>query len=192
MELKKHPETEEEYWASIEALGGYLWSTRHHISHGRIENTPEVEKDLDETAKLSMQLAIELSRFGVILPKDCPKVGIGEEKPKAPEGKIWYWDWYEKMKEKSYTAKYDKLICSACSLSKGVDKFIFLGEVPCSAFSGSIYRLRSPFICAMMSSPSYSWSRKKLLAQIKKAGGTEAVAKFKAKEAELKAAAEKG
>ena len=109
--------------------------------------------------------------------------------PSAPLGMMWYWDWYNKMKAESYRDEYEKLVCSACPLSEGVETFISSNYIPCTAWNGCLNHLPQPFACAMLYRGSQdSWSRRKLLAHIKAKGGAEAVQKFEAKEAELKAA----
>ncbi len=187
MELTKHPETEMEYWEAIEGLGGYVWSTNHALSHGRIEDpNGEVEKSLTEARELQVRLANEITeKFGVILPKDCPQVKEGEEKPLPPEGKIFYWDWYSKMKQTSYSNEYEGMICSACPFSEGVEKMIGLGgQVPCSVFHGSINRLVKPYLCAMVYVKD--WTDGDLLSYVKEKGGEEVLIKFEEKLALLK------
>ena len=73
MELEKYPQKEEECWAAIEALGGFIWSINHDAADGRIEMTEGVKKELADAQRISEKLISEISeRFGVIPPKDCP------------------------------------------------------------------------------------------------------------------------
>ncbi|MDD4412225.1 MAG: hypothetical protein PHR00_01105 [Patescibacteria group bacterium] len=171
------------YWLAIESLGGFVWSTKHDLGHGRIEKTASLEKELTEAQEILGKLASELSRFGIILPEECPQVKSGEEKPTAPAGKMWYWDWYNKMKTEYYTAEYEKIVCSACPLSEGVEEFISANHIPCSVFPGIIYHLAKPFFCTMVYTKT--WDKKNLLKEIEKIGGVEAVISFEKKEAEL-------
>jgi|SRR3989338_11364060 len=48
IELKNQPETEAEYWAAIEDLGGFMWKTNHDLSHGRIQDpTGEISQSVE-------------------------------------------------------------------------------------------------------------------------------------------------
>jgi hypothetical protein len=189
VELKEWPGTELAYWRTIETLGGFIWRLNHDAADGRITMTPGMEKDLQDAQKIQESLVSELFvRFGVIHPKDCPQRKADGEMPSAPLGTMWYWDWYRKMKAESCRDEYEKIICSACPLSEGVEAFIATNTIPCTAWRGSLYNLPQPSVCAMLHMGP-QWSRRKLIANIRAKGGAEAVPRFKAKEAELKAAA---
>ncbi|KKQ45755.1 MAG: hypothetical protein US63_C0011G0023 [Candidatus Moranbacteria bacterium GW2011_GWC2_37_8] len=184
MELKKWPETEMEYWTSIEGLGGFVWRMNHDLADGRIEESKGMNKDLKDAQEIMEKLVSEIFiKFSVVAPQNCPRKEFDKEMPKAPEGQIWYRDWCNKMKKEAYAGAYAKIICSACPLSEGLEKYISLGQVPCGVFSGYIYELRKPYECAMLSS---HWTREKLLAEIQKEGGDDAVSAFEKKEKELK------
>jgi hypothetical protein len=155
--VKEHPETELEYFELIEHLGGMQWSLNHNLADGRIEDPDGgVAKDIMTLQDLLNNLVQELSeKFGVIHPNDCPKRTMEEilksvPVPPAPEGKIYYWDWYEKQKKVSYQNEYDNTICSACPYSEGVDRMMQLGQVPCGLFHGSLYHLSANYLCAIM------------------------------------------
>ncbi|NQT50123.1 hypothetical protein HQ571_05500 [Candidatus Kuenenbacteria bacterium] len=187
MKIKKQPETEMEYWSVIEALGGFIWQMNHSLSHGRIEDPDGgVEKDITSSREIQLRLVSEIvEKFGVIAPQDCPKVEFGEESPPAPEGKIYYWDWYKKMKAESYQTEYDGLICSACPFSEGVERMISLGgQIPCGVFSGSISRLRAPHLCAMVTFAD--WSEDNLRVEMVVNHGEEAFVAFQTRVEELK------
>lgn len=187
MKLEKQPETEREYWEAIEELGGFIWGMNHDLADGRIEDPAGgVARDVDDAKTISNRLVRELGeKFGVIHPEDCPKVSFDQTPLLAPEGKTYYWDWYRRMKEESYRAEYANLICSACPFSEGVERMIRLGGViPCSVFSGMIYRLVAPHICGM----THDWGQAKLYDEIHTRHGAEALAAFQRKEAELKPA----
>jgi hypothetical protein len=184
MELKRHPETELEYWAIIEELGGFIFYLNHDLADGRIQSTPEMEKDIVDARKISKQLVGELrAKFGVVAPEDCPKREYGKKMPDPPSGLKWYWVWYEEMKEKAHKESYNGMICSACPLSEGVEKYISLGNVPCGVWSGMIYQLVQPFLCAM--ARSRIWTEKQLLEKIFEKGGQDAVTAFNNKRREL-------
>ena len=192
MKLIKQPETETEYWEAIESLGGYIWQTNHDLSRGRYEATKEILKPLKSALVLQKRLAVKLcEKFGVIHPKDCPKVEVGQTPPPAPEGKSYYWDWYQRMKQEVYRKQYEGIICSACPLSKGLDHMISRGgKVPCGVCNGIIYRLHAPHQCAMINGGGH-WTVEILHARITNMGGEEALEKFLSKEAELKGVSEK-
>ena len=95
MELKKWPETELEYWKTIESLGGFIWRMNHDAADGRFEMTSGIERNLMDAQKIMEQLVSGLFvPFGVVHPKDCPKMGYGQELPEPPPGFVWYWVWY--------------------------------------------------------------------------------------------------
>jgi len=182
MELTKQPETEMEYWDTIESLGGFAWQMNHDLADGRITDPKGgIAKDIVDARKISDRLVTELGeKFGVIHPKDCPRVESGQEKPPAPEGKIYYWDWYHKMKTESYQREYEGIICSACPFSEGVERMIATsGRIPCRLFQGSMSRLRAPHVCGMI-----SWgglTEEQLFLQIRTEKGEDALVAFKAK-----------
>ena len=185
MELKKHPAAESEYWEVIESLGGFIWSISHAMSHGNIDDKDgEVTKDIVEARKTQECLLTEIcQKFGVIAPKDCPKTEAERTSVPAPEGKIYYWDWYKKMKEDSYLKDYEAMICSACPFSGGLQEMIDCGgSVPCNAFSGIMNRLSIPYECGMLYD---HWRREDLYKKIVQKSGEEILLKFQAKEKEL-------
>ena len=186
MKVEKHPQTELEYWEVIEGLGGFIWRMNHDLADGRIEDpTGSISKEISEARTISDLLVKELGeKFEIIHPNDCPKTKIGQKPPPAPEGKTYYWDWYEKTKTKAYNAEYEKIICSACPFSEGVEQMINLGgNIPCGIFTGIIHQLSAPHMCAMVDYDS--WSKDKLHQEILNQHGDEALKKFKNKEAEL-------
>lgn len=186
MKLQEQPKTESEYWETIESLGGFIWRMNHDLGDGRIDD-PEgkVAKDIADAQKISKRLVKEASeKFSFIPPWEYPKIEFGQEMPPPPDGKRYYQKWYDTMKKNSDQQAYEGIICSACSLSEGFDQYLSLGGViPCSVFSGSIYRLNAPHICGMTTISS--WSREKVLLIIEEKGGREAVDAFLTKEIEL-------
>jgi hypothetical protein len=175
-----------EYWETIEALGGYVWSTNHALSHGRIEDSDgEVAMSIVKAQGVLEGLVDELEgKFGVIHPKNCPKAESGKQSVPPSEGKTYYWDWYQRMKQESYKAEYDGMICSACPFTEGVEQMIALGGVvPCRVFSGTMYRLTRPYACGMLHSGG--WSQETLDGRVIEAVGPDGLKKFRTKEREL-------
>jgi hypothetical protein len=183
MELAAQPETELEYWGAIESLGGFIWSTNHGLSHGRIQD-PEgkIGKEIVEVGELSLKLVTELGeKFGIIPPQDCPRPDNDGNYPQPPEGKKYYWPWYREMKDRAWEMEYESMICSACPFSKGAKALQI--SVPCSKFAGVMFHLRAPHLCGMLEVGD--WSRGHLLASIADMGAG-MVERFLAKEEELK------
>jgi len=102
--IEKQPETEMEYWRAIETLGGILWNLEHELADGRLTDSDgEIDRYIKIARQISKDLVAELGeRFGVIAPEDYPKVEFNETPPSPPEGKIYYWDWYKKMKAEAF------------------------------------------------------------------------------------------
>ena len=187
MELLKKPETEMEYYQVIEGLGGFAWRMDHDLADGRIEDeTGGIDKDIQDARKISATLVAELKeKFGVIPPEECPKVEPGKEAPPAPKGKIYYWDWYKKMKDLSFRIDYEKIICSACPFCGGVKEMMDRGgSIPCHKINGVLYRLGQPFVCSFVAYKELT--PEQLYAEILKKGGEVALTRFKIKEAGLK------
>ena len=187
------PQTELEYWMEIESLGGFIWQMNHDLSHGRIQD-PEGKIDLDiiKCRARQARLVEEIGeKFGVIHPKDCPRAKSGEEVSPAPEDKVYYWDWYNRMKMEAYKVEYAKIICSACPFCEGAEKMMSLGgTIPCSVFSGVIYYLSRPYVCAMVGRDNGDWTKKDLYREIRKKGGFKTLRLFKKKERELQSISE--
>lgn len=186
MELKKQPETEVEYWEAIEGLGGYIWSTNHGLCHSHIEDKDgKVVESIKEAVQISERLVVEIGKkFGVIHPRDCPKVEPGQPIPPPPDGKVYYRDWYCRMKSLFIREDYEGIICSACPFSKGLQFMIALGGVvPCGIISGAIYRLSRPYECNMLH--SNDWDTEKLYKEIVRKAGPNSLTQFQEKEKEL-------
>lgn len=104
MNLKKEKETKTEidYCMMIELLSFEVTIRSYDIISNRISDksgtfrkkTTKMWKDRNKL------FYIIYKKFGVISPKDCPEMRTGEEYPSPPRGKIYYWEWYKKIKEK--------------------------------------------------------------------------------------------
>lgn len=154
-QMTKQPETEVEYWETIEGLGGVIFNTMHGINRGSIDDPNGViAQSIENMQQVQSELAAELSKkFGVILPGDYPKIETGEELPPAPDGQIYYWDWYHKLAREVSLVEYQKLLCSACPFSAGFEEFISNWRVTCnfSLKSPSEYRSHHIRLCAAVS-----------------------------------------
>ena len=147
MELRKWPESEMEYWKTIEELGGIIWSLNHDLADGRITTDGKIDDELVQMQKIQEKLVYELfEKFGVVHPKDCPKAAFGQKMPDAPFGTRWYGDWYKDMKKESTRLWYENIICSACPyLEYQEESFI-----PCKLYSGRLYSLNHPYQCSVI------------------------------------------
>lgn len=187
MELTKQPETEVQYWETIETLGGYIFSTSHALRHGHIKDRDgEVAKSIEDAGQISERLVTELgNKFGVIHPKDCPMVKPGQTDLSPPEGKVYYRDWYNGMKRAHYREYYDSIICSACPFSTGLQVMIDLGGVPCGIFPGKLYKLIVPYECGIIGTVD-DWNTEELYKKIAKEVDQNALVQFQEKEKKLK------
>ena len=191
MELLRQPQTELEYWATIESLGGFIWRMEHDLADGRIDDPDGViVKDVSSAREISTRLVTELGeKFGVIAPRDCPQLAFGQVKPVSPEGKTYYWDWYEKMKAEAWRQEYDRIICSACPFSEGPEGMS--ASIPCSLWRGrgSLYQLNQPYECGMLGRRGFGWTDERLFFAVLNKGGAVALQAFQEKLTALKLAA---
>ncbi|MCK4891433.1 MAG: hypothetical protein KAS78_02075, partial [Candidatus Pacebacteria bacterium] len=113
---EKIPElnTEMNIWKVIESLDGYIFYTEHDAADGRISLSSESDKYLQVVKKVSELLVNKLKEFNVIPPSEYSECETRQELPPAPEGKTYYWEWYETMSKEYYTEAYNKILCSAC------------------------------------------------------------------------------
>lgn len=185
MELEKYPETEFDYWAAIDSLGSFIATIRQGVYRGHLPT--QALKEVESAGKLSQKLVAEIEeKFGILFRPEITHVEPKDGYPAPPEGKRWYWPWYHQMRKDWLASEFNKLICSACPLSGGVEKFD--SEIPCTKHNGSMFELRAPYICGLITYSS--WTREDLLQEIGITGGDDAVQKFLAKEKQLKAEAE--
>lgn len=184
MKLEKEPETEAEYWLTIDALGEYTWRMNHDLGDGRIKDPDcSVAQSISDGEKILERLVSEVcQKFGVIHPKDTPKTEPGKERSPAPESKIYYHDWYDKMLSIAYKSAYQNIICSACPFSEGAGSL--RGRIPCSVFPGMAYRLKAPHICVMLEWGKH-WTRERLYKEILAKTDGKTLQAFKDKEREL-------
>ncbi|MFA6594173.1 MAG: hypothetical protein WCT16_02840 [Candidatus Buchananbacteria bacterium] len=183
--LEKEPQIEMEYWEAIASIEERTQSINNDIHRGLYESSPEIIQFLIDAQETIECLVSKLfDKFGVIPPKDCPKVEVGQEMPPAPEGKIYYWDWYEAKEAEAKKQFYDGIICSVCPFSEGIDSMVGF-NIPCGLWKGALYRLEAPHICAMLR----DLSEKKLHWEIRQEAGRQALKLFKEKQAALQQAA---
>ncbi len=76
--------TEVELYFVIDGMGGVLWRMDHESLHGRINITPEIQKDLDSMREEIKKAVDHTTRFGVTEPARDEN-GIGNDS---------YWTWY--------------------------------------------------------------------------------------------------
>lgn len=187
MQLKKKPETEIEYWKVIVSLEFFVWRIHDGLGGGRIEDPKgKIAKELKNVEHILDSLINELSgKFGVINPTESLKIYSGSRKMPAPEGKIYYDDWYNKMKRTAYHVIYDSIICSGCPFSEGLEASKF-DIFPCSLFPSVRHRLGAVYvsdICVMVT--SRIWTKDQLYQQMLTRHGKEALQIFQRKEKEL-------
>jgi hypothetical protein len=167
-------ETDFDRWKVIETLGGVSWNMRHDASHGRI-TLSDIDIEFIATIRRIHEGFVEIlkTKYNIIPPQECI--------PLAPVGKTYYWDWYDSMKKTWLKEEYNKIICSACALHEqdGVEKMSYC--IPCSVYPGSIYRLDSPWECAMITGRFPDWTEKKLFTEMKEKGGEDSVKRYKQK-----------
>lgn len=93
--LKKWPRTEMEYWMAIEALGGFIWRSRHEHFHGRIDKLPDGLSEAQETIEKVAAEAAE--RFNLVPMQECET--RAPEPSHHDDGREFYWAWYDRMKD---------------------------------------------------------------------------------------------
>lgn len=115
------PKDEKEWWMFMEQTGELQWRINHDLADRRPWTDPSRDNEaLDEIGRILIFWGAAVAdMFGLILPEQCPKGNksyragetvadiacgiIGVEKgtviPQPPEGKKWWWDWYQEMKE---------------------------------------------------------------------------------------------
>lgn len=188
----KRPQTEMEYWKLIDFLeceSQLMWL---NYTRGNMRWPKEkILKHLANTDKRLSELLREIGdKFGVIPPRESPK-GVREgssDIPPAPEGKIYYWDWHQKMEQECYEAEYEGLICSACPYSKGFGEFVFMaGRIQCKLSRDSFKKLVYSFSCPFLyAKADLSPRGKKFLQKMEDEFGPEARKAFQAKHDYLK------
>ncbi len=193
MELAKQPETEMEYWQAIKTLGGLIWRMNYDLADERIQDpTGGIVKEIQNAQEILARLVSELEKkFGVIPLTECPSPKNGQDLPPAPKGKQYYWDWYKKMEKLYCRAEYEKIICSACPFSNGVEEMIKLGgNVPCRKINGTLYILACFYECHRVTFEELT--PEQFCQEIFQEKGEVALVRFKTKEAELKTLWDKG
>lgn len=184
----KPQKTEFQLWARIETLGAYMYGMRSCQDNRPLSRFER--RDLQEMRSEQNQAVNEAcQRFNLTHPDDMRPEQFGDN-PKPPKpGTKSYWNWYEEQKTLWLEEEYGKIICSACPMSEGFDKFKSLGgTIPCEVWPGALYKLESPERCALLPrgrSNKGMWTRDKLEQEIVERGGKGALDIFVAKETSL-------
>ena len=132
-ELDPQPTCEFHWFDVIEQLGYSQWWLNHSMADGRISDNDDNRKALKQTNEALVYFgAIIAEKYNLILPDACPKgakwykpgevipdstrkaylaFGDTEELPAVmpapPEGKVYWWQWYRKMKAFDETIQPD-------------------------------------------------------------------------------------
>lgn len=67
----------------IDTIGGFIWRINHDAGHGRLDITPEMQKDLENMHEQQVYCVQQLTKFGV----------DPESAKDRPNGD--YWKWFE-------------------------------------------------------------------------------------------------
>ncbi len=130
--------SEEQLFRTIDGLGAMLHVIARSVQRGNLDEDVG-SKDAKAIHERQVDLVAQLEdRFGVVFPEEMGHADVKrEDLPPAPEGKQWYWDWYEGARDRFYGAEYDNLICSACPYSEGREAYVSnSGKYPCSLVNG--------------------------------------------------------
>lgn len=180
------PEKEIDYWRAIEALGGFAWKLDHDLADGRINDPDgEISKDIISAKTFSKQLVLELKeKFGVIPPEECPVGRSEKDYPRAPSGKIYYWNWYDKIKSIVREIDHELTICSACPFCNHEEGRLS-SYIPCKKINGMLYQLVLPYSCFMVHSKE--WTLEQFYEKAFEEGGDISITRLKIKEFGLRA-----
>lgn len=189
--------TELNIWKLIESLGAVIWRMAHDDADGRITLADKDNEFMVVAHRVQERLVEKLeAEYNVIPPQKCPRTEPDQRRQDLPHAsgyyKIYYWDWYGKMKSAYYQEEYENIICSACTLHKRNGAEVMQSYVPCDVYPGIINHLIFPWECAMLqignvtSMCSGFWSEERLLSEIKKKGGEDSVMRYKQKLLTLK------
>jgi hypothetical protein len=100
----------------IDAIGGFLWRTNHDASHGRLDISPGMQKDLDQMREQQEYCVQQLSKFGV----------DPESAKDRTNGNYWKWfrhwdEWKKGMSDKEWNA-FDKKMTAEEDISQLLPK----------------------------------------------------------------------
>lgn len=173
---------EKDYWRRLNFLSGRIWRTEHDLADGRIADpNGSIGRGVEQGRSRINKLVLEICRrFGVIPIENSPFRLDLKTAPPPPEGKEYYWSWYERVKREVIEEEYGEIICCACPLSEGVEAYIRNhGErIPCTIFPGILYSLPAPYLCWTFRDYLLLWNRQRLLKEIKEKSGDAGVTKF--------------
>lgn len=129
-------ETEEEIWEQIEGLGAIIFREARLVGKGELDNSKkQVSKQHKKIVSIQLALVEILEQKYNVIP---PTGNAYQERTPAPEGKINYWDWYDRIRNRILSREYKRLPCRVCPFSEGLKSFVGQGggKFPCDAFSG--------------------------------------------------------
>ncbi len=185
--LNKFPETENEFFGVIEGLGGVAYFERRLVNKGEIPHNHKTNKFISNLSAVQHFVAEKLyEKYNVISPQESPKRGDENAQP-APEGKIYYWDWYEKTKLSYYKEQHDNIICSGCVFSGGEKQMAHSGGgIPCNRINGSMNTLWFRFECDFEKENNHFFPNETLFEALEKKGGEKAIIAYETKKDELR------
>jgi hypothetical protein len=178
--------TELYLWEAITNLVNIINNLKADLTKIQIKDSEaKLKLDIKEAQELLNTLTDQVcQRFNVIHPDNCPKIEPGQKLPPPPEGKTWFWDWSERMKDIFCEMHYEKLICSACPFCLGLEEMKKRNGVhPCALFPGTLLNTELPYLCGLIAYGD--WDERQLFQQISIQHGEEALQKFLAKLDEL-------
>lgn len=186
-------ESEMDIYKIIDELGGITWRINHDAADERINLTGNDISFIALSGRLSYFLTQKLKeKYNVIPLDECPhrlrEIGDRTSVPLAPNGCVYYWDWYEAMQNEYYRNEFESLICSACPLHEKNPIEKLRTHIPCDVYPGSLNQLTDPWDCGMTTTvwKSQIWTYEQLYKNIKVTGGEDAVKRFKMKLLQLK------
>ncbi|MFA6098734.1 MAG: hypothetical protein WCV50_03085 [Patescibacteria group bacterium] len=137
MEKKERRLTQLQIWFKLDDIDSFFHQLRSRagcqwlrVSHHGSDFL--IKQEVERARIVYSELIAELGeRFGVIPPPATQEIADYQGMHKAPAGRIYYREWYERMRAKYYEEIYRQLICSACPFSTGIGAFTEDNRYPC-------------------------------------------------------------